>query len=116
MADSGVSPLSYAASASSLAPVANSAISAACCRAWPTAAAWPLSGSRSAMRILPDEVTGEPIEALTVVGGAAGVLGLGCSPHAPSNKAVVASAKRDWRIGAKLRRTAAHGRQRRVTS
>jgi hypothetical protein len=38
------------------------------------------------------------------------VLVWGCSPHAPSRKAAVASAKRDWRIGAKLRRTAANGR------
>jgi hypothetical protein len=67
------------------------------------------------MRILPDGVTGDPTDALTVVGGAAGVLVWGCS-HAPSRKAVAASAKRDWRIGAKLRRTAAHGRERTVTS
>ena len=68
------------------------------------------------MRILPEGVTGEPAVGVVVVGGVAGVLVLGGSAQAPSRKAAVASAKRDWRIGAKLRRTAENGRGRTVTS
>jgi hypothetical protein len=68
------------------------------------------------MRILPDAVTGEPEAAVVVVDGAVGVLVLGDSPQAASRKAAVASANRDWRIGTKLRRTAADGRERTVTS
>jgi hypothetical protein len=44
------------------------------------------------------------------------VLVLGDPPQAASRKAAVASANRDWRIGTKLRRTAADGRGRTVTS
>jgi hypothetical protein len=44
------------------------------------------------------------------------VLVLGDPPQAASRKATVASANRDWRIGTKLRRTAADGRGRTVTS
>jgi hypothetical protein len=68
------------------------------------------------MRILPDAVTGEPEAVVVVVDGAVGVLVLGDSPQAASRKAAVASANRDWRIGTKLRRTAADGRGRTVTS
>jgi len=53
--------------------VSNSAISAACCIDWPIGAARPLSGSNSAMRVLPDAVTGEPAAAVRVVGAVAGV-------------------------------------------
>jgi hypothetical protein len=68
------------------------------------------------MRILPDAVTGDPTDAVTVVDCVPGVLVLGDPPQAASRKAAVASANRDWRIGAILRRTAADGRGRTVTS
>jgi hypothetical protein len=68
------------------------------------------------MRILPEAVTGDPTDAVTVVDCPAGVLVLGGSPQAASRKAMAASAKRDWRIGSILRRTAADGRERTVTS
>jgi hypothetical protein len=67
------------------------------------------------MRVLPDAVIGEPA-AGPVVAGAAGVLVLGATEQAPNRKAIVASVKKDLRIGAKLRRTDADGRGRTVTS
>jgi hypothetical protein len=68
------------------------------------------------MRILPEAVTGEPTAAVTVVDCVPDVLVLGDPPQAANRKATVASANRDWRIGTKLRRTAADGRGRTVTS
>jgi hypothetical protein len=68
------------------------------------------------MRILPEAVTGDPTDAVTVVDSGVGVLVFGVSPQAASRKAAEASAKRDWRIGSILRRTAADGRGRTVTS
>jgi hypothetical protein len=67
------------------------------------------------MRILPDAVTGDPA-VVVVVDSAVGVLVLGDPPQAARRKAAAASANRDWRIGTKLRRTAADGRGRTVTS
>jgi hypothetical protein len=68
------------------------------------------------MRILPEAVTGEPTDAVTVVDCPLGVLVLGEPPQAASRRAAVASTNRDWRIGTILRRTAADGRGRTVTS
>jgi hypothetical protein len=68
------------------------------------------------MRILPEGVTGDPTDAVTVVDCGPVVLVLGGSPQAASRRAAVASANRDWRIGAILRQTAADGRGRTVTS
>ena len=84
--------------------------------AWPIGAARPLSGSSIAMRALPEAVIGEPTGASRSWAGSGRVLGWGGSVQAPSRKATVASAKRDWRIGAILRRTAADGRERTITS
>src|SRR3954468_17296652 len=98
MAASGVSPLSYAESARSLAPVSNSAISAACCIAWPIGALRPLGGAGSAVRAWPEPVVGEPAWGPVGFGGGNGVVGCGDSVQAPRRNAMVASARRG-RIG-----------------
>jgi hypothetical protein len=81
----------------------------------PRAAAWPESGRRRAMRVLPDGVVGEPACGPAGFGGGAVLVWEG-PVHAASRRAAVASAKRDERIGAILRRMNAHGRTRPVTS
>jgi hypothetical protein len=81
----------------------------------PSAAARPESGRRRAMRVLPDGVVGEPACGPVGRGGGA-VLVCDGPEHAASRRAAVASARKDERIGAELRRMDAHGKKRPVTS
>ena len=87
----------------SLAPLSNSAISAACCIDWPIGALRPDSGSRRAIRVLPEGVTGEPV-CTEVVGGGGAMVDCGGDPQALSRKPRAASAKKVGRIGTELRR------------
>ena len=57
------------------------------------------------MRALPDAVSGDPALGVTVTACAVLVLGLGGSLQAPTRKREAMSAKKDRRIGAKLRQT-----------
>ena len=88
--------------------------------ACPSAAERPLSGSISAMRILPEAVIGEPAFGV-VVDGRRWRASLRSFGAGAQQKGDCGNREKDrfiggWRIGAKLRQTKADGRQRATTS